>query len=398
MQSSLPRSLQAYVQHLLTFFPAVALLGPRQSGKTTLAKACASALGAEGAVYLDLERGKEREKLKDPDVFFEAHASQMVVLDEIQNVPALFPELRGIIDENRRPGRFLILGSASPDLLRQSSETLAGRIAMVELSPLTFLEAQAADIGLDARWMRGGFPGSLLATSDVEAMQWREAYIRLFLERDIPQLGFRVPAKTLERFWTMAAHLHAQPLNQSHLGQAMDVTHHTIRHYADILTQTFMVRLLQPYQANLGKRLVKTPKLYVRDSGILHALLRIPDREASFGHPSLGASWEGFVIEEILANIPDTVQASFYRTATGDELDLVLEYGLKRVAIECKASSAPNVTKGFWNSLADLKMDHALVVAPIQGEGYPLKGATIRVAGLSEAVPQVREWLGVGLR
>jgi hypothetical protein len=385
MQGPIPRDLEKEAAKRLDQFPAVALLGPRQCGKTTLAK---QILAVRGGTYLDLERPADALKLSDPELFLSAHVDRLVCLDEVHRAPGLFPTLRGLIDRDRRPGRFLLLGSASPDLLRQGAETLAGRLGILELTPFLLGEVAPTKIDVETLWRRGGFPDSLLAADEDASLRWRTAFARTFLERDILSLGFRVPATTMERFWRMLAHHHGQLLNQSALGRSLGVNHVTVRHYLDMLEQTFMVRVLPPYAANLGKRLVKSPKPYLRDSGLLHALLKIETRDDLLGHPVRGASFEGFVIEQILGAARGW-RGSFYRTATGAELDLVLERGRRRVAVECKLSSAPAPTAGFWNALADLDVQEAFVVAPVE-EAYPLrKGVT--VAPLAAVLDRVRE-------
>ncbi len=378
---SLPRARFLAVEADLAAFPAVTLLGPRQCGKTTLARAIAEAHRARGenVVTLDLERPSDLARLADPEAFLRRHAGAHVCVDEVQRRPELFPVLRSLIDEERRPGRFLLLGSASPTLLRQASESLAGRVAQHELAPFSYPEVVApGHVSLEQLWLRGGFPESVLASSEAGSFRWREEFVRTFLEQDIPQLGFRVPASVLGRFWQMCAHLQGQVQNLSALGRSMGTTHTAARHYLDMLEQTFVLRTLPPLEANLGKRLVKSPKMYLRDSGLLHALLDLDSYDALAGHPVFGASWEGFVVEQVLLAMQGTRwRASYYRTASGDELDLVLERpamrGAKarRVAIECKASSAPAVTRGFWTALRDLQIQEAWVVAPVR-EGFPL--------------------------
>lgn len=371
--SYVPRRLYARLVRTLQAFPAVAVLGPRQSGKSTLAKTLTATV--PGSIYLDLERPSDVRKLSEPELFLNLHRNRLVCLDEIQRRPEIFPVLRSVIDEDRRPGQFIILGSASRDLIRQSSETLAGRIAYLELAPFVLSEIEGFPAALRTHWLRGGFPESFLARSDLESSEWRSSFVRTFLERDIPQLGIGVPAQTLERLWRMCAHYHGQLLNQSRLGQALGVSHTTIRSYLELLTGTFMLRLLPPLLPNLRKRLVKSPRLYVRDSGILHALLDIESHDDLLGHPVCGASWEGMVIENILTEFHDW-RGSFFRTATGAEVDLVLEKGRRRIAVECKASAAPEVGPGFWNALADLGIGEAWVIAPIR-ESFPLrKGVT----------------------
>lgn len=370
----LPRRIQRQIEARLADFPVVAVLGPRQCGKTTLIR---ETVGSRpGVVYLDLERPSDLNKLRDPELFFNLQRSQgtasLFCLDEIQRIPEIFPLLRSLADEERRNGQFLLLGSASRDLLRQTSETLAGRITYLELTPFLASELPGDDPGTMPRlWFRGGFPRSFLASSDESSRAWRESFTRTFLERDIPQLGFNVPAATLHRLWRMLAHLHGQTLNSSQLGAALGVSHTTVRSYLDLLTQTFMVRLLEPFAANTKKRIVKSPKVYLRDSGILHSLLQIDALDDVLAHPICGASWEGLVIENVIAALPGW-QASFYRTSDGAEIDLILERGRRRIAVECKASTAPAVSRGFWSALKDLDIGEAWVVAPI-AEPYPIR-------------------------
>lgn len=355
------------VRELLEHFPAVVLTGPRQCGKTTLAQLLAET-GESASLYLDLEKPADLRKLTDADAFLDAHAEELVILDEVQRYPELFPQLRGIIDRRRVAGRFLLLGSASPLLLRQSGESLAGRTAHVELTPLRVSEVE---MGEAARlWDRGGFPDSFLAPSDALSYRWRTEFIRTFLERDIPQLGFRVPAEALHRLWRMLAHHHGEVLNKSRLGQALDVSHTTVAHHLDMLTQTYMLRSLPPLLPNLKKRLVKSPKIYLRDSGLLHALLELETADELRGHPVFGASWEGFALEQVL-HAYSGWRASHFRTATGIEMDLVLEKGRRRLAFEFKASSAPTLTRGFHQAIEILNPEHTYVIAPVD-ESYPI--------------------------
>ncbi|MBI4229261.1 MAG: ATP-binding protein [Planctomycetes bacterium] len=363
MHGYIPRDLKAILVRDLGRYPAVAMVGPRQCGKSTLARMLASQ-HAE-TIYLDLDLPVDRHKMEtDPEEFLRRNAAATVCLDEIQRVPDLFGLLRALVDEDRRPGRFLLLGSASPALLKQGSQTLAGRLAVRELTPLLRHET-AQKIALPSLWLRGGFPGSVLAGNDAASLLWREDFVKAFLERELPLLGFRVPAATLERFWRMCAHLHGQEMNLRALGRAMGTSHVASRHHLDILTGTFMLRVLEPLSANLGKRLVRTPRIYLRDAGIVHALLNLETENDLAGHPVRGASWEGFVIEQVLARA-EGWRATYYRTAQGAELDLVLEKGLRKIAIECKASSSPAVTRGFWIALKDLGIREAYVAAPIK--------------------------------
>jgi len=363
----------------------VAILGPRQSGKSTLAKAIMG--GRSDRIYLDLERPSDLQKLAEPELFFDLHKGKLICLDEIQRTPEIFPILRSVIDERRQKGHFLILGSASPSLIRQSSETLAGRIAYLELTPFLLSEVEKSAKGFETHCLRGGFPDSFLARSDEESLQWRQNFIQTFLERDIPQLGIRIPSRTLERLWKMCAHHHGQLLNQSRLGESLGVSHTTIRSYLDLLSETFQLRILPPLLPNLRKRLINSPRIYLRDSGILHSLLEIENHDDLLGHPVGGASWEGWVIENILGAFSGW-RAYFYRTATGAELDLVLEKGRKRMAVECKLSAAPEVGQGFWSALSDLEISEAWIIAPVK-QSYPIKKG-VKVAPLIEFIESRR--------
>ena len=308
----------------------------------------------------------DRAAIAQPELFFPRYRDRLVVLDEVQHVPQLFKALRPEIDAQRRPGRFLLLGSASGELLRQTGESLAGRVSYVELTPLLAAEVPADPLTLQALWLRGGYPPSYLAADEEAAFQWRQDFVGTFLQRDLPALGVRVPAETLRRFWTMLAHLQGQMFNASQLGLALGgASHTTAARYLDTLVDTMMVRRLPPHLVNVGKRLVKSPKVYVRDSGVLHALLGLAQLRDLQGHPVAGASWEGFVIEQVAAAMPAGAQLSFYRTAAGAELDLVVEYGTRKIGIEIKFSAAPKPTKGFWQSLQDLGITRAFVVAPV---------------------------------
>ena len=373
MQTYIPRLIQAHIKELLVDFPVVAILGPRQCGKSTLARIMVPQY--KNSVYLDLERPSDVRKLQDAERYFNMHKDNLLCLDEIQRVPDIFPVMRSIVDEHKKKGHFLILGSASRDLIKQSSESLAGRIAYRELTPFLYSELfppskTASGNGLEKLWLRGGFPESFLARTNGVSTQWRENFIRTFLERDIPQLGFQIPAQAMQRLWRMIAHNHGQILNSSRLGQSLGISHTTARSYIDLLSQTFMVRILSPYIPNVKKRLIKSPKVYIRDSGILHALLEIETMDHLLGHPVYGFSWEGFVIENILSCLPDW-RAAFYRTSSGNEIDLIIEKGKKRHAIECKASSAPSVSKGLDVALQELHIDQAWIIAPVD-EAYPI--------------------------
>lgn len=370
MHNYLPRLLEKEVERRLKPMPVVAIIGPRQCGKTTLAKAIQS--HRSDALHLDLERPSDLSRLRDPEAFFKFNAGRMICLDEIQRKPDLFPVIRSIVDEQGEKGMFLILGSASPELLKQSSESLAGRITYLELTPFTVEEicGQAKGISRESLWLRGGFPGSLLAKNERDSIQWRDDFIMTFLERDIPSLGFKISSDQLHRFWMMASHASGSVLNLSKLGSSLGVSHNTLRSYVTLMSRTFLLRELPPYSKNIKKRLVKSPKLYVRDSGLFHALLKIETMNDLFGHICYGPSWEGFVVEQITAAFP-RMQAFFYRDSNGNEIDLLLESGKSRIAIECKASTAPSVEKGFYNLCTELGVSHAWVAAPVK-ESYPI--------------------------
>ena len=367
------RLLEPKILEGLGWNPAVAILGPRQAGKTTLAHEIGK---QRPSIYLDMENPQDKQRLQSPAAYLNAHSDKLVILDEVQQYPDLFMSLRGVIDQGRRQGRgqgrFLILGSASNDLLCQSSESLAGRIQYMELAGLSPLEiVTPADIehdtpdpqNLTRLWLRGGFPSSFGAGSDRQSRLWRTNFIRTYLERDIPALGPRIAAETLMRFWTMLAHCQGDMLNASKLATALGVTSVTIKRYLDLMVDLLLVRRLQPWAGNVKKRLVKTPRVYVRDSGIVHALLNITSYDELMGHPVCGKSWEGFVVENILNALPSHVQPFFYRTADGAEIDLVLELGPNKLwAIEIKASHVPRLERGFHVACQDLPLTEKIVV------------------------------------
>jgi len=346
---------------------SVALMGPRQVGKTTLAFHISKNFPS---VYLDLENPRDLQKVSDIEAFHTGNKNKLIILDEVQRLPDVFAPIRGIIDARRREGNntglFLFLGSASIDLLQQSSETLAGRISYIELYPvdaLEYLEGEENTQKLNTLWVRGGFPDSLLAENDNQSLEWRYDFIKTYLERDIPQLGPRVPATTLERFWAMLAHSQGNTINASKLAANIDVSSVTVGRYIDLLVDLLLIRRLQPWTFNVKKRLVKSPRIYVRDSGIVHALLNIPAYNDLLGHPVVGKSWEGFVIENIMAVLPRRVRPYYYRTAGGAEIDLILEFGTQeRWAIEIKRSSSPALSKGFFEACDDITASRKYVI------------------------------------
>ncbi len=356
------RKKQDLVRARLAQFPAVALLGPRQVGKTTLAHELAT---TQTSVYLDLELSSDQDKLDDPTMFLTRHEDKLVIIDEIHRLPELFQSLRSLIDDGRRRGlntnRFLLLGSASIELLKQSGESLAGRVAYIELEPFNILEVSESE----RLWTRGGFPDSFLGSNDNESAIWRDNFLRTYLERDIPQLGPRIPGETLRRFWTMLAHLQGSTLNAASLARGLGVDATTVVRYLDLLVDLLLVRRLIPLHANVGKRLVKSPKLYIRDSGVTHSMLGLRNLEAILGHPVVGGSWEGFVIENLIGVAPDNSTPYFYRTATGAEVDLVLDMpNGERWAIEIKRSTSPNLERGFYEARVDLEPTRSFIVYP----------------------------------
>ena len=360
------RRLQHQIETRLQQFAAVVLLGPRQVGKTTLALEIASQRGDQ-AVYLDLERAADRRRLDDPDAYLRAQAGKLVIIDEIHRVPALFETLRGIIDERRRggerAGHFLLLGSASIALMRQASETMAGRVVSMELGPIDRLEWPAPGNKPERLWIRGGFPESLLARGDAASMAWRHAFVRSYLERDVPMFAPRLPAETVGRLWTMLAHAQGAPLNQSRLASSLAVSSPAVGRYIDLLVDLLLVRRLRPWSGNVGKRLVKTPKTYIRDSGLTHALLDLETWDDVLGHPVAGPSWEGFVIDNLIVAAGDRRSPYYYRTADGAEVDLLFERGGRvELMIEIKRTTAPVLSKGFRLAQAALEPDAAFLV------------------------------------
>ncbi|HET7713057.1 MAG TPA: ATP-binding protein, partial [Patescibacteria group bacterium] len=368
-------------------------LGPRQVGKTTLALELAKTL-PQDSLYLDLERDSDRSKLNEAELYLRQHRGKLVILDEVQRRPALFPLLRSLVDERirsgERAGHFLVLGSASRDLLQQSSESLAGRIAYLSLAPFSVTEIHegSREANLDRLWLRGGFPGSYLAESEQLSWDWRSNFITTYLERDIPQLGPRLPAEQMRRLWTMLAHGQGGQLNTARLAGSLGVSGHTVRRYLDVLVDLYMVRQLPPWSGNSTKRLVKTPKVYVRDPGLLHRLANIPDTETLLSHPLCGESWEGFALEQLLVHLPDFWTASYYRTGAQAEIDLVLEGPRQQVlAVEIKRTLTPQVSKGFRLGCEEIKATERYYVIP-SGEQYPLGHETtaITIAALAHRI------------
>lgn len=362
----LRRHLQLHVQKRLREVAAVVLLGPRQIGKTTLARAIADRKKSR-AVYLDLERPADLRRLQDADAFLRAQSGKLVIIDEIHRAPGLFEVLRGIIDDWRRAGdragHFLLLGSASLDLMKQTAETLAGRVEYVELSGIDALELPAQSDDVDELWIRGGFPESLLAKNGAESLNWRRAFIRSYLERDVPMFAPRLPAETIGRMWTMLAHAQGTPLNQSRLASGLAVSTPAVGRYIDLLVDLLLVRRLRPWSGNVGKRLVRTPKTYIRDSGLVHALLDLETWDAVMGHPVVGSSWEGFAIENLIAAAGERRTPYYYRTEDGAEIDLLFERGGHvEMVIEIKRSTSPVLSRGFGGARTVLTPKQSYVV------------------------------------
>jgi uncharacterized protein len=390
------RYLEKRLIEALKNMPAVALLGSRQVGKTTLAHAVVENELQKNINYLDLESAVDMAKLNDAEAYLSQFEGQLMIIDEVQLKPELFKVLRGLIDKRKRAGeksaQFLLLGSASRDLLQQSSETLAGRIRYLELSPFQAIEISNLDnlaFSPEKLWFRGGFPDSFLASNDNESWNWRTDFIATYVERDIPQIGINVSSTRIRKFWTMLAHFHGQQINMSSLAKSLEVSHTTIKNYLDILTELFMVRQLQPWSGNTKKRLVKSPKIYIRDTGLLHRLLSISDFDSLLGNPVLGHSWEGFVVENILNALSDKWQASYYRTAEQTEIDLILEKSDEKWAIEIKRSSAPKLPKGFLRASEDIGATKKyLLYSGI--EQFPMAEDTIAI-GLIDFVKLIEE-------
>lgn len=362
------RNKAALLTEYLTIFPAVGILGPRQVGKTTLARSLAQQRPVH---YLDLETAADRQKLTDPVLYLEQYTDKLVIFDEIQQMPELFAELRAIIDQDRRVGRFLLLGSASPELVRRSADSLAGRIGYIELTPFLWEEVEANDAL--KLWNRGGFPIAFLADSERSSLIWRKNFIRTYIEKDLAMLGLSAESRTIERFWRMLASTHANLWNAENIARSMGLTAPTVNRYLDFMEGAFLLRRLMPYSVNVQKRLVKSPKVYLRDSGILHAFKEVASVENLMEDPQVGASWEGFVIEQIISHSSEGLQPYFYRTHQGTECDLVLEKNGRIVAaIEIKLSVAPSIEKGFRIAMEDLKAEKAFVIGRVK-ETYPFQ-------------------------
>jgi uncharacterized protein len=385
-----PRESSSIICAALADFPAVALLGPRQVGKTTLALSVAAKVDPN-FIYLDLESELDQAKLANPRTYLSQHRDRLVVIDEVHRKPALFPELRGLIDEAKRhgagTGRYLLLGSASLDLLKQSGETLAGRIHYAELTGFT--PAELPNNALNALWLRGGFPESFLAATDDKSMQWRRSFIRSYLERDVGQFAPRISTPDLRRLWGMLAHQQCDQLNLAALSRSLGVDQKTVKHYVALLSELLLVRQLPAWHSNRGKRLVKTPKTYIRDSGLAHCLLEITSTDALLSHPVVGGSWEAFVVEAVNHRLGGFAQTHFYRTSAGAEIDLVIEWPNHDLwAIEIKRSVAPKLSKGFHHASEDIKPKRKIVITP--GDDQWWLAADIEVISLSTLDQQLK--------
>ena len=372
------RSIFPLLQEYLSIFPAVGLLGPRQVGKTTLVKNLK--LEKEG-LYLDLEKASDRAKLVDAELFLKAHADKTVILDEIQLMPELFAELRSLIDEQREPGRFILLGSASPDLIRKSADSLAGRIGYLELTPFYLGEVETDE--LEKLWIRGGFPLSFLAKSDRESQLWRQNFIKTYLERDLAQIGLSTDPRLVERFWMMLANAQGGIWNAESFAKALGITRPTVNRYLKFLEGSFMVRVLAPFHQNIKKRLVKSPKVFIRDTGLLHSLTGVTGMDSLINQLLVGPSWEGFVIEQIISTLKEEYEYYFYRTHQGAECDLLLvKNGVVKTAIEIKNTLSPKLSKGMQISMEDTGAEKGVIICRIS-DSYPLS-EKVRAVGLPE--------------
>ncbi|GAB4015835.1 ATP-binding protein [Spirosoma migulaei] len=375
------RAITARIKEDLDFFPIVSIIGPRQVGKTTLAKQLSKQLSKE-TLYLDLELATDAQKLIDAQTYLQRNVSKCVILDEIQRMPHLFPVLRALVDQQREPARFILLGSSSPDLIRESSESLAGRISYIELMPFSWSEVMTID-SMAMHWLKGGFPEAFLAPRLTLTFRWLSSFVQTYIERDIRALGYEISGHTLNKLLSMIAHINSSILNVSDLARSLGVSQPTINRYLDLLEGSFVIHRLSPYFANVSKRLVKAPKLYLRDSGLLHQLAQVISYDALLGHPIVGSSWEGYVIEQTHRVVGDAWSFYYYRTAAGAEIDLLLVApNGKKAAIEIKLSNAPTVSKGFYQSIADINPDYAFIVIP-EGESYP-KADGLWVCNLTE--------------
>ena len=391
------RDKEKQLLEALQKMPVVVMIGPRQVGKTTLALEVAKQINKPNT-YLDLESDADFNKLTDAEAYLKRFSDKLLIIDEVQRKPELFRILRGIVDERKRSGEktghFLLLGSASADLLQNSSESLAGRVRYIELSPFTFNEIHKIEMdtfNYEKLWLRGGFPDSFLALNQKDSWQWRNDFFKTYVERDIPSMGVGASATKLKRFWIMLSHYHGNQINLSEFGRSLETSHTTIKNYLDILTDFYMVRQLEPWSGNVKKRLVKSPKLFIRDSGILHSLLQISNMERLFSHPKIGASWEGFVIENILQELDERWEYSYYRTATQVEIDLVLKTPENETwAIEIKRSTAPKLKRGFHEACTDIGASHKWVISP-NDESYPLSGDT-EVIGLKRFIESLHSF------
>ena len=381
------RHLKSKILSDLETFPSVAILGSRQCGKSTLAKLIGQNIS--NFLYVDLEKKSDFQMVSNSELFFQANRNKVICIDEIQLLPELFSSLRSEIDEFRHNGRFIFLGSASRELLQKSSQSLAGRIGYRELTPFILSELIEPSFDLKLHWFRGGYPNSFFANDDEKSMIWLENFIKTYIERDIPMLGIGISSIHLKRFIEIISGLHGQLVNLSRIGESLGLSHTTIRNYIDLFEQCYIIRVLQPYEKKIKKRIVKTPKLYFRDSGILHSLINVASFNELMGNIAFGASWEGYAIENIITMLPDW-KHSFYRTSTGDEIDLIIEKGNKKIAIEFKISSAPKLSKGFWNSIEDLEITEAFIVTPNENS-FKIKD-NVTITNLNDCILSISKY------
>lgn len=386
------RLAQKQLLSILKFFPAVAILGPRQSGKTTLVKELSKHFSKKKTIYIDLENPDDIAQLDQPTLFFQEHQNDIVIIDEVQRMKELFPILRSVIDSYRKPGRFILLGSASPDLLIKSSESLAGRIYYYELPPLLYTEVKNK-YTVDRHWIRGGFPTPLLAKKKEDATFWHQSFLTTFIERDLPSLGLNsISPQWMLRLMQMLSHLQGSILNISQLANSLGVSSPTVHKAIEYLESAFIIRRLAPYFTNIKKRIVKSPKIYIRDFGILFNLLKITDKASVLGHPIVGTAWEGYVIEQIIGELRDKFNYYYYRTQDGTEADLVLlKAGKPYITIEIKFSTAPKITQGTYNSINDLKTKKNFIIIPSNEQGYYIDGKRIKVIGFSSFMDNIEK-------